>query len=38
MALISPVLLVALTDDADLDVDGFVAGAGAGSVLGPDWK
>jgi hypothetical protein len=31
-------LLVALTDDTDLDVAGFVAGEGAGSVLAPDWK
>lgn len=35
----SPALLVALMDDADLDVPGFVAGeGGAGSVLAPDWK
>jgi hypothetical protein len=38
MALMSPELLVALTNDAGLDADGFVAGEGAGTVLAPDWK
>jgi hypothetical protein len=36
MALMSPELLVALTDDAGLDAAGFVAGEG--TVLAPDWK
>jgi hypothetical protein len=40
MALMRPELLVALTDDADLDAAGFVAGAGTGTgtALAPDWK
>jgi hypothetical protein len=38
MALISPKLLVALTLDADLVATGFVAGAGVGTVVAPDWK
>jgi hypothetical protein len=35
-----PELLVALTDDADLDAAGFVAGAGTGTgtAMAPDWK
>jgi hypothetical protein len=36
MALMSPELLVTLTDDAGLDAAGFVAGAG--TVVPPDWK
>jgi hypothetical protein len=38
MALMSPELLVTCTADTALDVAGFVAGEGAGSVLAPDWK
>jgi hypothetical protein len=38
MALMRPELLVALTDDADLDAAGCGAGEGAGTVLAPDWK
>lgn len=38
MALMSPELLVTLTDDAGLDAAGFVAGEGVGTVLAPDWK
>jgi hypothetical protein len=38
MALMSPELLVTLTDDAGLGSAGFVAGKGAGTVLGPDRK
>jgi hypothetical protein len=38
MALMSPELLVALTPDAALVATGFVAGAGAGTVVPPDWK
>jgi hypothetical protein len=38
MAVIKPDPLVALTVDALLDDVGAVAGAGAGALLGPDWK
>jgi len=39
MALMSSVLLVTRTaDDTGLDVVGFVAVAGAGSVVAADWK